>query len=71
MIPVSSLSRESLMGSPVILYGAAIHEAAASGDVKKMKKVAEQAEAHIREHGNVPAALEALRIEIAKAEAGS
>lgn len=50
------------------LYGVTIQEAAASGDLEKMKQVARQAEEQIQEYGNVPAALEALKIEIAKAE---
>lgn len=54
--------------SIVILYGPAIQEAAASGDLSKMKAVARQAEEHLAEYGDVPAALEALRLEIAKAE---
>lgn len=52
------------------LYGVTICDAAASGDLDQMKKVAQQAEEHIREYGNVPAALEALKIEIAKHEGG-
>lgn len=52
----------------VILYGASIHEAVASGDLEKMKAVARQAEEHVREWGNVPAALEALKLEISKLE---
>jgi HPt (histidine-containing phosphotransfer) domain-containing protein len=47
-------------------YGIAIQQAIASGDVAKMKAVARQAEQHLKEYGNVPAALEALKIEIAK-----
>jgi hypothetical protein len=47
-------------------YGLAIQQAIASGDVAKMKAVAKQAEQHLKDYGNVPAALEALRIEIAK-----
>jgi hypothetical protein len=55
---------------PVIipLYGVTICEAVASGDLAKMKQVARQAEDHIREWGNVPAALEALKQEISKQE---
>lgn len=49
-----------------ILYGVAIHEAVASGDLEKMKAVARQAEEHVKEWGNVPAALEALKLEISK-----
>lgn len=51
-----------------LMYGPAIQEAVASGDVEKMKAVARQAEEHLREWGNVPAALEALKIEIARLE---
>lgn len=50
------------------LYGVAIHDAAASGDLAKMKAVAEQAKQHLQEHGNVAVALETLRLEIAKLE---
>ena len=55
---------------PVIvpLYGVTICEAVASGDLARMKEVARQAEAHVHEWGNVPAALEALKLEISKAQ---
>ena len=51
-----------------LLYGPMINEAAASGDLARMKDVARQAEEHLREHGHVAAALEALKLEIAKLE---
>ena len=51
-----------------LLYGPMILEAAASGDLAMMKKVAQEAEEHLRKHGHVVAALEALRLEISKAE---
>lgn len=51
-----------------LMYGPAIQEAVASGDLEKMKAVARQAEEHLREWGNIPAALEALKIEIARLE---
>jgi hypothetical protein len=51
------------------LYAVGIHKAAASGDLARMKEVARDAEQHLSEHGNVPAALEALKVEIAKLEA--
>jgi hypothetical protein len=54
---------------PTTLYGPAIHNAAASGDLAEMKKVAAEAETFVREHGDIGAALESLRIEIAKLEA--
>ncbi len=50
------------------LYGVTIHEAVASGDLAKMKDVARQAEEHVQEWGNVPAALEALKLEISKVQ---
>lgn len=53
---------------PVVPYGVAIHKAAASGDINQMKEVAEHAEKWLAEHGNVAAALEILKHEIAKRE---
>jgi Domain of unknown function (DUF1843) len=51
------------------LYAVTIHHCAAGGNLSEMKKVAAEAEEHLRSHGNVSAALEALKIEIAKLEA--
>jgi phage shock protein A len=53
-----------------VLYGPAIREAIASGDVDKMKEVEKQAEEHLQEYGNISAAAEALKVEIARAEQG-
>ncbi len=53
---------------PVILYGVGIQQAVASGDLSAMKKIAAEAEAYLMSHGDVGAALEALKIEIAKLE---
>lgn len=50
------------------LYAAAMHEAIGKGDLEEMRSLAKQAEEHLAEHGNVPASLETLRAEIAKAE---
>lgn len=55
-------------GGPVPPYGVAIQEAVASGDLARMKQVAQQAEEFLARWGNIPAALEALKLEIAKAE---
>ena len=60
-----------ISGGPVPPYGEAIQQAVASGDLARMKGVAKDAEAFIAQWGNVPEALEALRLEIAKAEAKS
>lgn len=51
-------------------YGTAIHEAIGSGDLDKMKAVARQAEEYLAEYGDVSAALETLRFQIAKQERG-
>jgi hypothetical protein len=51
-----------------MLYGAAVQEAAASGDLNKMKAVRQQAEEHLKNVGDVTAALQALKVEIAKLE---
>jgi hypothetical protein len=50
-------------------YGVAIQQAVASGDLSQMKKTAADAEQHLRDHGDVGAALAVLKIEIAKLEA--
>ena len=50
-------------------YGLAIQQAVASGDLEEMRQAAKDAEEHVAQYGNVPAALEALRIEISKLEA--
>jgi hypothetical protein len=52
----------------IVMYGPAIQEAAASGDLARMKAVAKQAEEHLREWGDVSASLAALKLEIAKLE---
>ena len=56
------------MAIPVPPYGVAIQEAVASGDLAKMKAVARAAEEYLREWGNVPAALEGLKLEISRLE---
>jgi len=53
---------------PVPLYAVSIHKCIAGGELAKMKALAEEAETFLRDHGNVSAALEALKIEIAKLE---
>jgi hypothetical protein len=56
-------------GGPRPLYAATIHHCIAGGDLHKMKQVAAEAEKHVTDHGNVGAALEVLKAEIAKIEA--
>lgn len=53
----------------VQIYGVAMQQAAAKGDLAKMKEIAAQAQRFVTEYGDVSAALEALKIEIAKLEA--
>jgi hypothetical protein len=50
------------------LYGVVIHDAICSGDVHRMKQVAKEAEEYLRQAGDLPTALQALKIEIAKSE---
>jgi peptidase E len=57
-----------MTGSNLPPYGVAIHQAVASGDLAQMKAAAQQAEAYLQEWGNVPAALESLKLEISKLE---
>lgn len=52
-------------------YGPAIHQAIAKGDLDDMRRLAIAAEQHIVKHGNIPLALEVLRVEIAKLESRS
>lgn len=47
-----------------------IHEAAASRDLERMKATVRQVEEYLREVGDVGAALECLKLEIAKIESG-
>jgi len=54
--------------APIPLYGVVIHDAICSGDVNRMKEVAQQAETYLQQAGDVPAALQHLKIEIATAE---
>ncbi len=50
------------------LYGVTIHKCIVGGNLDEMRKLAAQAEQHLAEHGDVRAALEALKVEIARFE---
>jgi len=50
------------------LYAVTIHDAIGSADLSRMKQVAQEAEQYLQQSGDLPAALQALKIEIAKAE---
>ncbi|HLY99015.1 MAG TPA: DUF1843 domain-containing protein [Candidatus Angelobacter sp.] len=54
--------------SLIPLYGVTIHKCIVGGNLDEMRKLAAQAEKHLAEHGDVGAALEALKIEIARIE---
>ena len=52
--------------SSMVPYGPPIQEAIAKGDLAKMKQLAADTEKHLQQVGDVRAALEYLKIEIAK-----
>jgi cob(I)alamin adenosyltransferase len=54
---------------PVPLYAATIHHCVSKGDLDEMKALVIKAEKHLKDHGDVAAALKALQAEIAKLEA--
>jgi len=54
----------------VVLYGSPIQEAIAHGNLPRMMQLAAEAEAYLKQVGDVRAALEYLKIEIAKASQG-
>ena len=51
-----------------LLYGDAMRDAIMKGDLRSMKALAVTAEKQLKASGNLPAALEILKSEIAKAE---
>ena len=52
------------------LYGVTIHHCVNRGDLEEMRELADEAERHLAEHGDVKEALEKLKAEIARLEAG-
>ncbi|HTC47472.1 MAG TPA: DUF1843 domain-containing protein [Candidatus Aquilonibacter sp.] len=52
-----------------MLYAPPIHHCIAKGDLGEMKSLAKEAENYLHQAGDVSAALETLKIEIAKLEA--
>lgn len=52
-----------------LLYGPPIHLAITKGDLAEMKALAKEAEQYLHQYGDISAALEALKVEIAKLEA--
>jgi len=53
---------------PVPPYGPPIQQAIASGSLSRMKAAVKRAEAFLGKHGDIGAALEVLKAEIAKLE---
>jgi len=51
---------------PTVMYAPAIQEAMASGDKDKMRAVAREAESYLAQHGDLSAAIEVLKAELAK-----
>jgi len=56
------------MAADIVPYGPPIQEAIASGDLARMRKMAEVAEEYLKKHGEISASLELLKVEIAKIE---
>lgn len=54
----------------IVLYGTAIRKTTGRGDVQEMRNLLHWADEHAKGWGNVPVAVELLRAEISKAEAG-
>jgi hypothetical protein len=50
------------------LYAPPIHRCIAQGDLPTMKNLLKEAEAYLKEVGDISAAVESLRLEIAKQE---
>lgn len=50
----------------IVPYGPPIQEAIATGDIVRMKQLVEAAEQFLQQNGDISAALELLKIEIAK-----
>lgn len=48
------------------MYAVAIHEAVKSGNISVMKDIQGAAETYLKDHGDVSAALELLKVEIAR-----
>lgn len=57
-------------GTVHVMYAPTIHDAVVGGDLQHMKAVAREAERQLNEWGDLRAALEVLKIEIARLEHG-
>jgi len=52
--------------TPIPLYGQAITDAIAGGDLDQLRKLQTLAESHLEEHGDIGALLAQIKVEIAK-----
>ncbi|OQS41625.1 DUF1843 domain-containing protein [Chromobacterium haemolyticum] len=52
----------------VLPYGVAIHQAIAEGNLAQMKTLLEQGEQHLRQYGDLHAAVDQLKQEISRLE---
>ncbi|WGS54240.1 DUF1843 domain-containing protein [Paraburkholderia sp. D15] len=53
---------------PITPYGVAIHQAMSTGDLTQMKALLAKAESLLEQQGNLAAAIEVLKLEIARLE---
>jgi hypothetical protein len=60
-----------IMASSIILYGQALTDGIAKGDVAELRDLAAKAEAHLAEYGDIPTLLALHKVEIAKLEGGA
>ncbi len=54
-----------------VLYGAAMTQGIANGQLAELQRLAAEAEAHVAQYGDVPTLLALLKVEIAKLEGKS
>ena len=52
--------------TPIPLYGQAITDAIAGGDLDQLRQLQTLAESHLEEHGDIGALLAQIKVEIAK-----
>ncbi|MBO9710168.1 MAG: DUF1843 domain-containing protein [Caulobacter sp.] len=52
----------------IVLYGQTITDGIAKGDLAELQRLEAQAEAHLKEYGDIPTLLALLKVEIAKLE---
>jgi len=53
-----------------MLYGPAMTQGIAGGDLAELQRLAAEAEKHLEQYGDIPSLLAVLKVEIAKLEHG-